>query len=181
MIIYIRHGNDTVINKDYPHDASLTEKGAKMARKTAKELLEEYGVPSIIYYSPMTRARETCQIFLEVIEKYQKKKGKKEKKKIRTIVSPALSRYFTPSEQQDPKITEETAKYNPPIHETIQDLINRMVGFHKEKLAKHSGELVWSISHGLALKKLIDQIGYYAPESVDFLETFVCVNKEEMK
>ena len=178
MIIYIRHGDDKVIDKDYPHDAFLTEKGAKLAKKTAKQLLKQYGVPSVIYYSPMTRARETCQVFLKVIQKYQEKKQKKSIK-IRTIISPSLSRYFTPSEQDNPKITAETAKYNPPIRETIPDLINRMVNFHKDKLNKHSGELAWSISHGLALKKLIDQIGYYAPESVDFLETFVCISREE--
>lgn len=35
----------------------------------------------------------------------------------------------------------------------VLDQINRMVDFHKNKLAKHSGDLGWNISHGLQFTK----------------------------
>ena len=172
MIIYVRHGHDLVTSSQTKHDPEITEEGKEMARKTARNLLKMYPVPKYIYISPMRRVRQTYQQFRQVI---LDKTGQE----VPGIADGRLSRFFVGKEKKDPRIHSSTKKYNVPVEETVEDMIERMLDIHKENLVKHKGEVIWVISHGLTLKKLIDQLGYNSPEHVDFLEYYIIATKGE--
>lgn len=172
MIIYVRHGHDKVISSKTQHDPEITEEGKAMARKTALTLLKMYPPPTCIYLSPMRRVRQTYQQFRQVI---LDKTGEE----VPGLADGRLSRFFVGKEKKDPRIHSSTEKYDIPIEETVEDMVDRMMDIHKENLKKHKGEVVWVISHGLTLKKLIDQLGYNSPEHVDFLEYYVISQRNE--
>ena len=59
MIIYIRHAHDNEKHAKHKHDHRLTKKGKYQAKKLIHPLIEKYGYPTKIYFSPFIRCRET--------------------------------------------------------------------------------------------------------------------------
>ena len=62
-IIYIRHGKDKKSN--HIHDERLTKESKKEIEEFTEILIEEYGEPDIIYYSPFYRTYKTAKYMLK--------------------------------------------------------------------------------------------------------------------
>lgn len=62
MIIYMRHANDSEKRPHYKHDARISNSGKESTKKVAKEMVEKYGYPSKIHFSPFMRCTETATI-----------------------------------------------------------------------------------------------------------------------
>ena len=57
--------------KIYKYDEKLTSEGKRMSIQTAQTLIEEYGLPDIIYYSPFYRTRQTRKKMVKAINEYK--------------------------------------------------------------------------------------------------------------
>lgn len=170
MIIIFRHAKDDEKAASYDHDAHITEEGAAEVPAMVKRLVKEFGFPSIIICSPFVRARETLKIIRSVLKKHKKFPELKFK------IDKRLSRYFTSEQQRNPSIRPDTQKHKPPIYEHIDDFNTRLKGvmnnLASKGYAEKKGPVIWCVSHGLAVKKLLLNIGLNSPESVPALETY---------
>jgi len=84
--IYIRHGND--IRTSRKHDERLSDQGKRSVKQKVDQLVEEYGLPDLILYSPFYRCRQTAKIMKKTLTKYHNCE-------IDKIIDPKLGRYFT--------------------------------------------------------------------------------------
>ena len=66
--IYIRHGND--IRTSRKHDERLSDQGKRSVKYKVNQLVEEYGLPDLILYSPFYRCRQTAKIMKKTLSKY---------------------------------------------------------------------------------------------------------------
>ena len=101
-IIYIRHGKDRKGN--HKHDEKLTKEGKREVEKFTEKLVEEYGIPDIIYYSPFHRTRHTAKYMLKKIIEIREDKNKKVKMKMDVN----LGRFFTKTQKRNPDVREST-------------------------------------------------------------------------
>ena len=189
MIIYIRHGHDNESHPKHRHDNRLTKKGKEKARKIIYPLIENYGYPTKIYFSPFIRCRETVAKMLS--ELYINKFGKKghfcfncfEKDdtnkllkdlNIELICDSRLSRYFTKTDRKKPSVSSNTLKLEPPIHEGKAGLIKRINKYVESITQLHkTDEVAWCITHGIIYKKIASELNINTPDSIGFLEHFV--------
>lgn len=169
-IIYLRHGDDEVT--DYVHDESLTHKGKKKTKKLAKKLIEEHGVPDIIYFSPFYRTRQTKKIMLKVISKYIGK----EYKKIARVCDYRLSRFFTSRESENPSVRDATIRRKAPLDETKEEFNERLANQLNYIQRKHKGQLVWCVTHTLVIKYVIKEKNVEHGDHIPYLETIILQN-----
>ena len=191
MIIYIRHAND---NEKYPkhkHDNKITKKGKYDAKKISHKLVEQYGYPTKIYFSPFQRCRQTVAAI--VSELYLKKTGIKKhfcfkcandekevpnKINIELICDSRLSRYFTSSDRKKPSVSSSTLKLGVPINEKKNGLIQRIDNYVESiKKEDHKNEVIWCITHGIIYKKIASRLGQTTNNSINFLEYFAYEDK----
>ncbi len=168
MLIYFRHGHDDEADSTYEHDARLTDKGIDKCRKYALRLCAKYGIPNAIYCSPFARARETAKFMaVSIYGRY--------KVKVRLVIDPMLGRFFTSDQRGAPDIRPGTLKYDPIIDNSDKELMRR-INTHIKKM-QHKGyihhKVIWCVSHGVIIKKLVRELGHEAPEHVEFLQKFV--------
>lgn len=172
MIILLRHANDNEEEATHMNDAHITKSGKRKAKKKAKYLVKKYGFPERILCSPYVRARETLKVFCKYLKKLDPDKYRSMEKRI----DRRLSRFFTPTQQKNPEIRDDTQRFRPPIYEDIPKMMVRLQDHVKSCLKKgylnNAKQNTWCISHGLAIKKLMLSLGNHAPESVPFLEHY---------
>lgn len=169
VLIYIRHCSDhSEKSSTFVHDAKIKRKGKKDCRKKVIELIEHYGAPKVIVTSPFLRARQTAKVMKEEIKKLNDSK-------VRIIIDSSLGRFFTHDQRNQPQIRPETTTYNPIIDKCDHDM-KRRIRQHLTKVISREyhkkPEVVWCISHGVIIKKLMEFIGQKAPTEVAFLESF---------
>jgi len=167
-LIYIRHGEDT--SDGYKHDQKLTSKGKEDVKNLTIELINEYGLPDIIYYSPYYRTRQTKKIMLKVIHKHFNHGLPEYKPDFR------LSRYFTKHQKKSPNIRRETEKRGVPIDETWKEFKSRVNNqlIDTENLIKNNEKrIIWCITHTLVLDRIIKLKGIDHDYEIPFLDKIV--------
>jgi broad specificity phosphatase PhoE len=166
MLIYLRHGNDEVDGRPFHRDdRRLNIEGKKQVRRAAKALYKKYGLPDIIFCSPMKRAKETVK---EIKRGLFKATGSK----VKIIIDNKLSRYFNSREQEDPSILPETAKLKIPIFETKDAFKYRCKKQYNKCLRKAHKAKIWCVTHVLVLKQVAAACKVQLPEHVPFLYSF---------
>lgn len=164
-IIYIRHGNDK--RSRYKHDEKLTSEGKREARELAKNLIEEYGLPDIIYYSPFYRTRQTRKQMTKEIYKYKEENGID--KRIKLQIEPRLGRYFTRKEERNPDISSSTLYKGAIIEETFQEFGKR-VEYQLNEVIDNEYNIVWNITHSLVLLKVSKVLNISRSSHVKYLD-----------
>lgn len=162
-IIYIRHGEDK--RENYRDDAELTDSGRHAARELAEHLLQEYGVPDMIYYSPFQRTRATKNEFVEVIKRY--KRDHNIDKKVKAVIEPRLGRYFSRRERESPEVHPKSLKKGALIWEDKKQFKRRILD-HLDDLP--SEKTIWNITHTLVLLKVAKNKGVQRSSYVKYLD-----------
>lgn len=169
VLIYIRHCADhSEKSSTFVHDAKINQKGRRECQKVTLELIDRFGIPKVIVTSPFLRARQTTKIMKSVI---RKSKGVK----VKVIVDKTLGRFFTSDQRIEPQIRPETTAYGPIVDKCNHELKRRIRKHLKKVISKgyhQKPEVIWCISHGVIIKKLVEAIGQKAPTEVPFLESF---------
>lgn len=160
MHVYLRHANDNVRSKNklYAHDHSLNSKSEVENDIIifTQKLIKKYGYPDRIQCSPFKRARATLAVMLKVIDR-----------KVKVIIEPKLSRFFTKKEQRKIGVRERTLRYQPPIYEDKQQFYKRVDQVKKENRCRCC--TTWSITHYLVLKRMCEKESISIPDHMPFL------------
>ena len=170
MLIYIRHGHDR--SSDYRHDQILTGRGKRAARARAEQLISDYGVPDIIYYSPFQRTRATQKQMLKAVERYKTEHGIIQP--TQTVAEPRLGRYFNRRERAAPEVHPKTRKQGGLDHEDRQMFKNRV----HEHFNEHRGtdRIVWCITHSLVIIRVAKLTGSPYPRHIEYLDYLLVDN-----
>jgi broad specificity phosphatase PhoE len=122
-----------VLHRD---DPILTQTGKKIAYKTGSKLIEKYGVPDQIYYSPFKRTSQTLDYMLKSL-------SSRKIEKIVFVEDYKLCRYST--NKHRPNVATEIVD-NIPYNESRTAFINRITKFAKN-LENNNNEIIWCITH----------------------------------
>lgn len=163
-IIYMRHGEDQ--RDHHKYDEVLTERGKKSARKLAKRLINEYGIPDVIYCSPFYRTRQTCKQFLKVLRSHTDER-------IKVKIDPRLSRFFTDNQARNPDIRRDTMKKGPPIDETWEEFKERVEEQVEEMERKDRYQVIWCIGHTLIIKRVAKIKNIEKDKYIQFCDTVI--------
>ena len=170
VILYIRHAKDREGN--YLHDEKLTKEGKYEAFDLTKNLIEEYGLPDIIYYSPFYRVRQTRKVMMKVISKYKKENNIK--KEVVLILEPRLGRFFTRNQSKYPDVRESTFRKGAIIEERSREFKERV----EEQLnqIQNIDKNIWNITHSLVILHVARLSDINRSSHVNYLD--VCVVKK---
>ncbi len=164
MIIFIRHGQD--MKKDHSHDEVLIDSAKTHIETFTESLVEENGLPDIIYCSPFYRTRQTA--------KYMKRKIRElYGVEVRIKIERSLGRFFSETEQESPDIHDSTHRQNPIIHETRKDFKKRVYKFHKYLSERKSDKNVWNITHSLVLIRIIKHYNLDRSKYIQYLDKII--------
>jgi broad specificity phosphatase PhoE len=94
----------------------------------------------------MYRTQQTANIINEMLPK-----------SVDIVHDLRVSKYFTSKQRLNPKLREETKKYNPVLIETKEDVKFR-VNAHLNDLKK-SNKNIWCITHGIVIHYVANLIG----------------------
>ena len=167
-VIYIRHGPDE--HSGHKYDEQLTKEGKREAKELAFDLLERYGVPDVIYYSPFYRTRQTRKAMISSIKKYKKSHGID--KNVELIIDPRLGRYFSRSQQRNPDIKSITINKGAIIEETKHEFKER-VRSQMEEVLNNEYANIWNITHTLVLLKVAKFQNISRDKYVRYLDTVI--------
>lgn len=167
-IIYIRHGKDQ--KGRHEHDEKLTKEGKKEILKFTEEMIEKYGIPDIIYYSPFHRTSHTAKYMLKKIKKIKDKQGIN--KKVSLKVEPRLGRFFTGKERKNPDIRESTQYKGAIINEEWEEFQER-VNKHFKSFEKSKYNNIWNITHSLVILQVARLKNIERNPRVEYLDTLV--------
>lgn len=169
--LYLRHANDEHPKIDkirqHRHDTHLNKKEKKNNYNKIKKLINTYGPPDVIHFSPFTRIRESIDLILNVVKHYYPNHH------IDLIIDNNLSRYFNRKEQLDPSVSTNTIKFNPPIEEKKEDFNNRILQHLKFMKTSYLNQKVWCVTHALVYKRIAHYHFVNIPEHIPFLDSFV--------
>ena len=181
MIIYMRHADDAEKKPHYKHDTRISSKGMEATKKIAKELVDKYGYPSKIYFSPFRRCTETVMVLLN--ELFLIKTGKltnyclkcydNTKNDIKLIADNDIARYFSWSERMRPSVSSRTLKFNVPMNEEKCD-VEKRIDNHIEAIKNESDNgIIWCITHAIIYKKIAKKLDIETPDHIGFLDHYV--------
>jgi len=193
-IIYIRHGHDK--KSHYKFDEKLVDEGKEKARQLAKKLVREYGIPDVIYLSPMRRTRQTGDEFLKVVNKYRQTHGHKttkgesrktetRKNETRLETEPRIGRLFTHAQQREHDAHRKNRKRYL-RHSTKNVIMDKDKEAFGERVAKQfqqiseTGEdqVIWNITHSLVLLHVAKMNNIERDRHVKYLDTLVIDKKQ---
>lgn len=164
-IIYIRHGEDK--RDEHKYDERLTGEGKKGVKQFTKALIEEHGMPDIIYYSPFYRTRQTKRVMLKVIkEEFGRELPTAE-------CDYRLSRFFTKKQSKSPDIRRDTRKKGAPIYETWKEFKLRVTEQLNEVESNYDHGVIWCVTHTLVLDRIILIKGLEHEYHIPYLDTVI--------
>ncbi len=146
--VVIRHACDEKDHTDYKyqHDPSLCNNpkhGRDDIIALVKKLCEKCGgEPEQIYTSPLVRCLLTAK---------RMKKALRDKPEL--VIDPAVSRYFSPSEQEHPDVSAKSLKRGMPITESRKEFEKR-IEKHLNKMEKSRVRVIWCVTHALVMKRV---------------------------
>lgn len=158
-ILYIRHGEDK--KSKYKYDEKLTEEGIEEIKKLTLELIEKYGIPDIIFYSPFFRTWKTKKIMIRTIMEAKKVKVESE-------IEPRIGRFFTKKQSQNPDIHPNTLNKNPIIYERFSEFHER-VDLQFDEIQKEEKN-IWNITHSLVILRLAKRFNIERSKYVKYLD-----------
>lgn len=174
--IYIRHADKAYKNMEsefFKHDPGITQTGVERAKRVARKLIDEYGIPTKIVSSPFRRARETAMIMNMILENPFEE----------IEIDINLSEYLGNHNNIPLDVTTATLVHNPPHPETFNDMKLR-VKKHVEKMRKNNNtntnETVWFITHGLIIKQIGNNVGLKTNKTLPCLTCFSVVETPDM-
>lgn len=168
-IIYIRHGHDT--RDKHKYDEILTSHGKKKVKELTKRLIDEHGIPDIIYYSPYYRTRQTKRIMLKVIYNHLKSENI-EKELTKLKCDWRLSRFFTKKQRSFPDIRKETENRGAPIKEKWEDFKIR-VNEQLEEMEQSDYQVIWCVTHTLVVNHVIKIKNIEHGYEIPYLDTVI--------
>ncbi len=166
MRIYIRHAEKAYQNgksENFIHDPDITSDGREESRALAQNLIKLYGIPKVIISSPFMRCRETA---LEMLEEV--------KSDIRLKCDPLISEYLGNHNRVKLDVREDTLIHHPPHPETFVHFECR-VRCHNDSMRDfdRSSGVVWIVTHGLVINRIIGCMGYKGNEKLPYLSCFL--------
>jgi len=164
-IIYIRHGKDK--RGSHKHDEKLTKEGKKEVEAFTEKLVEEYGIPDIIYYSPFHRTRHTAKYMLRKIIELRED----ETKTVKLKLDMNLGRFFTRKQKKRPDVRESTYRKGIIIEERWEEFKDR-VEKQMSSIIKED-KIIWNITHSLVLLQVAKLNNIERSHHVDYLDTVV--------
>ncbi len=93
MFLYIRHGEDR--EDKYDNDGKITRSAKEEIKTKTLQLIEEHGMPDIIYYGPFYRTYQT----MKYIKKWIKKQYGDSYKNIKFVPEPRIGRFVSRSQR----------------------------------------------------------------------------------
>lgn len=146
MFLYIRHGEDR--EDKYDNDGKITENAKIEIKEKTLQLLEEHGIPDIIYYGPFYRTYQTTKYIKKAIKKNYEKDVYK---KIKFIPEPKIGRYVTRKQRyvrdgtiRNGAILDQSSRsFKKGILEHFQNL---------KDLKEENGEIkIWNVTHAYVM------------------------------
>lgn len=153
IVVFIRHAPDMDKSEGtYSQDVKLSPAAARELDLAIPLLVQEYGFPTEIRYSPMLRTRQTKDEMVRRLKKMNRKC------KPNLKLERALSRFFTAKERAQLDVAPRTLTYRPPIVPTERSKLNVedmfMTLAHKAKKPKHHKDVIWCITHAVVIKHI---------------------------
>lgn len=162
-VLFIRHGKDTP--DEHKYDERLSNSGKEDIRVLTEKLIEEHGIPEIIYYSPFHRTRQTTKIILKEIKSNHNIK-------VKSVCDWRLSRYFTERQRKNPDIRKDTRSKGAPLNETWSEFKKRALK-QLEDMESSEEKVIWCITHTLVLSCIIKKKNIDHPYNIPYLDTIV--------
>jgi broad specificity phosphatase PhoE len=182
MLIYIRHSKEEN-GGDATHrqDPKLTRDGKHLAKRQGYKLVEKYGIPTVIYCSPLRRTQQTLEYMLKSIPE-------SERRNINIIYENGVSRYFS-TKQKNIDIATSTKRANIPVHESqssfkrrvteitvkLDDFISASNSNFNSSNSNSSNfkHVVWCITHTTVYKLLAEIYNVDIPRHIPFMYHFI--------
>jgi len=164
MFVLLRHPHDEDPDATYALDPHLTKKGYRSMHDKIDLMIKEYGIPSIIYCSPMTRCREATKYMCKYINHQYHKD-------VKMIVEPKISRYFTSKERKNLDIVrDKTRDFETPIGESYHDFKERVISFARgQKVNIKQKKNVWCVTHYLVVRRFSKLYGFPIPKRMPYM------------
>lgn len=163
-VIYVRHGHDE--DSDYSHDQHLTDEGWHEAKKLARRLVKEYGLPDVIYYSPFDRTTDTARAMLSVV------RNEFGKNNVKTKIEPRLGKFFTSKQRSNPKVSENTIQRGMIVPKGKREFHAGLETHHQAINFKHAGQIVWNVTHAIGVNYHIKRLTGKS-QTVEYLQHIV--------
>ena len=164
MILVIRHAKDK--RGKYAHDERLTESAKEDIGLFTEKMVQEFGFPDLIYYSPFVRTIQTTKYILRKLKELQNDNCVKIK------CEPKLGRFFTSYERQEPDISDSTRKRKAIINESKKEFHIR-IRKHLRKVqhkSKNDNLNIWNITHTLVLLHVAELSSIERNPHVEYLD-----------
>jgi broad specificity phosphatase PhoE len=161
MLIYLRHGDDRG-DDDYRHDRRLNDRGKKQASKEAKQLIETYGHPDVVFVSPFRRAIETVDCmtvhFARPVEIHRDAR---------------IAQHLSGKQQRDPKVSPATLEVI--VVDEDRDAFKKRVAEHVGRVRRRAkeGSAIWCVTHQVVIEEIAEHFDVKISGSLDFLDHVV--------
>ena len=163
-IIYIRHGKDK--RGSHAHDEKLTSEGKREIEEFTENLVKEYGIPDIIYYSPFHRTRHTAKYMLRKIVEMRT-----DDKRIKLKLEPKIGRFFTKEQKYNPDVRKSTYKKGVIVEERWDEFKDR-IELQMNTILEED-KVIWNITHSLVILQVAKLNGIERDHRVKYLDTVV--------
>jgi broad specificity phosphatase PhoE len=109
----------------------------------------------------MLRARQTIKELLRILPIDERPK---------ILIAPALSRFFFPGQQENPRINPRSKDHSIPVVETFSEFKHRVDMFYKNVVRsnKKKGLNCWYITHTMVLKRISKMKNIEIPKYIPF-------------
>ena len=159
-IIYIRHGKDK--KSSHAHDEKLTKSSKVEIEEFTEKLVEQYGKPDIIYYSPFYRTYKTAKYMKQKLNELE----------IEMKVEPYLGRYFTKKQRKNPEVRKSTYKHGAIIKEKWEQFHDR-IELQMNTVLESNYKVVWNITHSLVLLHIAKLNNIERDHHVEYLDVVI--------
>jgi broad specificity phosphatase PhoE len=164
MFVLLRHPHDEDPEATYALDPHVTPKGIRSINENINYLIKEYGIPSVIYCSPLARCRESAKY----MQKYIKKEYNKD---VKILIDPRISRHFSSKQKSNSDVRQRTLDYKTPIQDNwgqFKDRVRSFLKSHRNEI-RDKNVTVWCITHYLVIRQYSKIYGFPIPKNMPFM------------
>lgn len=163
-IVFIRHSDDEGHHCSRLHDCELNPNGENLAMRVGRQIIDEYGIPDIVYCSPFRRTIQTMENMLYGVDMDD----------IDVRVDPMLMRYFARNEKRRPDIAPQTRGCEKYINESYNGFKRRVDRFiRKIERYERSKKLVFVVTHTLVYIRIGRLYHASLPRYIPFMSHIV--------
>ena len=165
-VIYIRHGKDQ--KSHYKQDEKLSEEGKREILDFTEKLVQEHGIPDVIYFSPFRRTQQTTKYMIKKIKSLTNKK-------VEIRVDVKLGRFFTRNQRYNPSVRDSTYRKGVIIEERYNEFQDRVKEQMKDVLNSQY-ENIWNITHSLVILHVAKLQNIDRNKNIQYLDTLIIKN-----